>query len=221
MPLEVIGAGFGRTGTASLKAALEVLGFMKCYHMFEFMEHLEHVGHWENALNGKPVAWDELFDGYRATVDWPGCTFYRELMVAYPDAKVILSVRDPERWYDSASKTIFSAPRRGPLRLLQLLTTPRLWRPVRFVRGLLQVGTFGKKDSDKAHTIGVFEAHNKAVKQTVPPERLLVYEVKEGWEPLCRFLGVAVPEVPFPHINDSDTFAQNMQEHLRRGLKAS
>lgn len=220
MSLDVIGAGFGRTGTASLKVALEQLGFSKCYHMFEFMEHLEHISHWEAALKGKPVAWAELFEGYRATVDWPGCTFYRELMDAYPDAKVVLSVRDPERWYESASSTIFSARRGGPRRLLQLLTTPRMWRPIRFVRSLLHVGTFGGKGENKAHAIGVFEAHNEAVRRIVPPERLLVYEVKEGWEPLCRFLGVPVPETPFPHVNDSDRFMQNTQEHLRRGLKA-
>lgn len=219
MPLQVIGAGFGRTGTASLKAALELLGFGPCYHMFEFMEHPEHARHWELALAGKPVPWDELFRGYQATVDWPGCTFYQELMAASPDAKVVLSVRDPERWYESARKTIFTAPRGNPKMLLQLLTTPRMWRSVRFVYRLLHLRTFGRKEQDSAHATAVFAAHNEAVRRTVPPERLLVYEVKEGWEPLCRFLGVPVPPVPFPHVNDAETFQENMQARFRSRAK--
>ncbi len=221
MALRVIGAGFGRTGTASLKAALETLGFNKCYHMFEFMEHPEHAGYWDDALRGRPVAWDRLLEGYQATVDWPGCTFYRELMAAYPDAKVVLSVRDPERWFESASTTIFTAPRGGLQQLLQLLTTPRMWRSVWVVWRLLHVRTFGRREQDKAHAIAVFEAHIEEVKRVVPPEQLLVYEVKQGWEPLCRFLGVPVPELPFPHVNDAASFEQNMQQRFRRRAKAS
>lgn len=222
MPLQVIGAGFGRTGTASLKAALETLGFGRCYHMFEFMEHPEHAKYWDAASRGKPVAWDELFEGYRATVDWPGCTFYHELMTAYPKANVVLSVRDPERWYESASKTVFTAPRGGLRQLLQLLTTPRMWRSVWVVRRILQVQTFGGKTRDKDHTIAVFQAHNGAVERTVPSERLLVYKIEEGWGPLCRFLGVPVPETPFPHVNDAATFQENIKERFRKGAaKAS
>ncbi len=104
MALDVIGAGLGRTGTLSLKAALEELGLGKCYHMTEVLAHPESVPVWDAAARGQPVDWDELFDGYRATVDWPGCSFYRELLDRYPDAKVILSVRDPERWYESAAR---------------------------------------------------------------------------------------------------------------------
>lgn len=217
MALQVIGAGFGRTGTASLKAALETLGYGRCYHMFEFMEHPEHAPYWDAASRGRPVAWDELFEGYRATVDWPGCTFYRELRAAYPDAKVVLSVRDPERWYRSASKTIFTAPRGGPKFLFQLLATPRMWRSVRVVRRILSKRTFRGKERDKAHTIGVFNAHIEDVRRTVPPERLLVYEVGQGWGPLCDFLGVPVPAQAFPHVNDADTFQENMQKRFRRG----
>jgi hypothetical protein len=218
MALKVIGAGFGRTGTASLKEALETLGFRKCYHMFEFMEHPEHARYWEAAAKGKPTDWEKLFEGYEATVDWPGCTFYKELMAAYPDAKVVLSVRDPERWYESARKTIFTAPRGGRM-LLQLLLTPRMWRSVGVVRRILRQGTFGGKERDKAHAIGVFNAHVEEVKRTVPPERLLVYEVKAGWEPLCRFLGVEVPPVPFPHVNDTETFQETMKERFKAGMR--
>ncbi len=158
--------------------------------MFEFMEHPEHARYWDAALKGKKVAWDELFEGYQATVDWPGCTFYQELMAQYPDAKVLLSVRDPERWYKSASETIFTASRGGPRQLWQLLSTPRMWRSIWVVIRLIPRRTFSGKEHDKAHAIGVFKAHIEEVKRVVPPERLLVYEVKEGWEPLCRFLGV-------------------------------
>ncbi len=222
MPLQVIGAGFGRTGTASLKAALETLGFSKCYHMFEFMEHPEHARYWDAASRGKPVAWEGLFKGYQATVDWPGCTFYKPLMAAYPEAKVVLSVRDPERWFESASKTIFTASRGGLRQLLQLLVTPRMWRSVWVVRRILQVQTFRGKERDKEHTIAVFQAHIEEVNRTVPPERLLIYDVKEGWGPLCSFLGVPVPETPFPHVNDSETFQENMKKRFRKGaVKAS
>ena len=217
MALKVIGAGFGRTGTASLKEGLETLGFGKCYHMFEFIEHPEHARYWDAALKDKPVAWDDLFEGYQATVDWPGCTFYRELMAQYPDAKVLLSVRDPERWYKSASETIFSASRGGPRQLWQLLTTPRMWRSIWVVIRLIPRRTFGGKEHDKAHAIRVFEQHIEEVKRTVPPEKLLVYEVKEGWKPLCRFLEVPVPDAPFPHVNDTGTFQKMMNERFRRG----
>src|SRR5262249_37024332 len=107
MPIKVIGAGLGRTGTLSLKVALEELGFVKCYHMIEVFAHFGHVPVWDAATRGQPVDWDELFRGYQATVDWPSCSFYEELMRRYPDAKVILTVRDPERWYESVRQTIF------------------------------------------------------------------------------------------------------------------
>ena len=110
MSLKVIGAGFGRTGTTSLKAALERLGFDRCYHMFEFMEHPEHAKYWDAASKGKPVDWNALFEGYQSTLDWPGCSYYRDLMQRYPEAKVLLTVRDSEKWYQSAQKTIFRPP---------------------------------------------------------------------------------------------------------------
>ncbi len=150
MPLQVIGAGFGRTGTASLKAALETLGFTKCYHMFEFMEHPEHAKYWDAASQGKPVAWDRLFEGYQATVDWPGCTYYIQLMEAYPEAKVVLSVRDPERWYESVSKTIFTASRGGLRQLLQLLATPRMWRSVWWCGAFFRCRPSGAKSGTKS-----------------------------------------------------------------------
>jgi Sulfotransferase domain len=111
MTIEVLGAGFGRTGTMSLKVALEELGVGPCYHMIELFGHPEHVELWEAASQGKAVNWDELFSGYRATTDWPACSFYEELMEKYTDAKVILTVRNPDRWYESTYNTIYGMRR--------------------------------------------------------------------------------------------------------------
>jgi len=111
MAIKVIGAGFGRNGTLSLKQALETLGFGKCYHMAEVFQHPEHVPVWRAAAHGKSVDWDAVFDGYQASVDWPSCSFWQEQMARYPDAKVVLSERDPERWYESVMNTIYPDPR--------------------------------------------------------------------------------------------------------------
>lgn len=201
--MKVIGAGFGRTGTTSLKAALEELGFDKCYHMQELFQHPEHAEVWLRAWRGEPVDWPAFFAGYQATVDWPGCTFYQQLMDVYPDAKVLLSVREPDRWYESSHKTIYQISRAPAMGLLQR-SLPRLRKMYGMVCTLVWQGTFDGRFSDRAHAIEVFEAHNRAVQEYVPPERLLVYSVKEGWEPLCNFLDVPVPEdKPFPHLNDA------------------
>ena len=195
MSLEVIGAGFGRTGTMSLKVALEELGFGPCYHMSELFEHPEHVEWWEAAVRGDPVHWEGLFYGYQATVDWPGAAFYRELMERYPQAGVILTVRDPERWYESARNTIFS------LQGVASSRAPKMARDLASQKG------FDGDVEDHRHMIEAFEGWNEEVKELVPAQRLLVYEVKEGWDPLCEFLGVEVPKgKPFPHLNDSESF---------------
>jgi hypothetical protein len=213
MTLEVIGAGFGRTGTASLKVALEELGFGPCYHMSELFEHSEHVPLWEAARQGEPVDWEEIFYGYKATTDWPSGAFYAELMERYSDAKVILTVRDPESWYESARSTIFSMQRvasSSPLFSLAAAFVPRIRsirRAVSMVSGLAWEDMFDGRFEDREYAIGVFERWNEEVQERVPAERLLVYEVKEGWGPLCAFLGVEAPEdKPFPHLNDAEVF---------------
>jgi hypothetical protein len=214
MPLKVIGAGLGRTGTLSLKAALEQLGFGKCYHMTEVLAHPEHVRVWDAAARGEPVDWEALFQEYQATVDWPGCNFYEELLRLYPDAEVILTVRDPDRWYDSAKQTIYYVRQAFPDWLLPWM--PRMRRFRRMLDRLIWDGTFGGRFEDKPHAIEVFNRHNEAVKRAVPPDRLLVYEVREGWGPLCAFLGVPVPEgQPFPHLNDTEVFRSRIR---RAGL---
>jgi len=208
MSLKVIGAGFGRTGTLSLKAALERLGFDKCHHMTEVLKHPETASAWVAAGDGEMVDWRELLEGYQACVDWPGCTFYRELMEVYPDAKVLLTVRDQERWYESVRTTIY-----------QFSTTCPRWLTwlVPGIRAILRVSNacawrvFGGHFEDKAHALSVFNAHIADVRRHVPKERLLVFEVSQGWGPLCEFLGVAVPDEPFPHLNDRATMKKRLR----------
>ena len=205
MSIKVIGAGFGRTGTLSLKSALEELGLVKCYHMTDVLANLQHAALWDDAARGKPVDWDSLFQGYHATVDWPGCGFYEQLMRQYPGAKVILTVRDPDRWYDSARQTIYMARNAFP-RWLKFLN-PRMSRFSKMLDSVVWHGTFHGRFEDKVYAIDVFNQHNERVRQIVPAAQLLVYDVREGWGPLCRFLELPVPAGrPFPHLNDATEF---------------
>ena len=211
MNLEVIGASFGRTGTMSMKAALEELGFGPCYHMRELFRHPEHQEQWRAAMRGELVDWERVLGDYRAIVDWPGCSFYGELLERNPDAKVILTVRDPQRWYESVRGTIYTTSRayRSVAFRLAGLVSPkarRLVRASRFVSELVWEGTFDGRFGDREDAIGVFARHNEEVKRRIPPERLLVYEVKQGWGPLCDFLGVEAPDKPFPHLNDGGAY---------------
>ena len=210
--MKVIGAGFGRTGTASLKRALEELGFGPCYHMTEVFANPEHADFWLSAWRGEPVNWDGVLGSYEATVDWPACTFYEELMERHPDAKVLLSVRDPEKWYESTRNTIYELDKistgsplsRLSFALLSLLvfgTFNTSQAPMG--NEIVFRGTFDGRFEDKHHAIEVFNRHNEEVLRRVPKERLLVYEVKDGWGPLCEFLGVKEPDKPFPHLNDA------------------
>lgn len=224
MSIQVIGAGLGRTGTMSLKVALEELGFAKCYHMLELLMNPQQVVYWEAASAGKPVDWEALFEGYQATVDYPACRYYRELMAQYPEAKVILTVRDPNSWFESASETIFQAGRRmqgdggGPPQF-QFPGDPQLFaRIFGMVHRDFWDGDFEGKLDDRARMVELFNKHTEAVKAYVPAGKLLVYEVKEGWESLCRFLDVPVPEgKPFPRLNDRQTFRDRIEEGRRRG----
>jgi hypothetical protein len=210
----------------SLKVALEELGFGPCYHMSELFEHPEHLPLWEAARRGEPANWEEIFRGYRATTDWPGGAFYEELMERYPDAKVILTVRDPQSWYESARSTIYGMQRvasSSPLFSLAAAFVPRvrsIKRAVSMVSGLAWEDMFDGRFEDREYAIGVFEQWNEEVKRRVPAERLLVYDVKEGWEPLCEFLEVELPkDKPFPHLNDAEVFRGRIR--LMRALTAA
>lgn len=203
MALDIIGAGFGRTGTSSLKLALEHLGFGPCHHMFEVRDNPHLLLDWERVANGETVDWDSVFQGYRSQVDWPGARVWRELAAHYPDAKVILTVRDPDEWYDSIAATIIP------------LIEARGQHAVPHVNGIANMGykliaeqVFGDRWKDRRHAISVFNAHIAEVQRTIPRERLITFDVREGWEPLCAFLGVPVPLISFPKLNSSTHFVE-------------
>ena len=219
MALQVIGAGLGRTGTLSLKGALEELGFGPCYHMIELLTHPEQISYWEAASRRETVEWDTLFEGYRSAVDYPAARYYRELMEQYPDAKVILTLRDPEGWWESARETIYQAGRPapgqegGPPPQMPFPGDPQLFaRIFSMVQRDVWEKDFGGRFEDREHAIEVFNRHTAAVRERVPADRLLVYQVREGWEPLCRFLGVPIPEgKPFPRLNDREVFRKRLR----------
>jgi hypothetical protein len=197
MSLQVIGAGLGRTGTMTLKTALEMLGFAPCHHMVEVFAHMaEQAPFWLAAARGEAVDWDKGLAGYRASVDWPSAHFYRQLAAHYPDAKVILSRRDPQRWFESMSETILKSmamqPEGGD-------------HPMQFARMIVVEQTLGG-DLSAENVMAAFERHNAEVIASIAPERLLVFEAAQGWEPLCAFLKVPVPDAPFPRTNSREEF---------------
>ncbi|HEY8156596.1 MAG TPA: sulfotransferase [Myxococcota bacterium] len=199
MTLELIGAGLGRTGTLSLKAALERIGYAPCYHMIEVLAAPERGRHWLEQTRSGSHDWDAIFAGYRATVDWPAAAFWRELAARYPDAKVLLSLRDSDRWYDSVMNTIYQVMTQRPPEN----APPIIHEFHAMVYELIFQRTFAGRLEDRAHAKRVFEAHNQAVIDAIPASRLLVYRAGDGWEPICRFLDVPVPDEAFPHLNDT------------------
>jgi hypothetical protein len=209
--MRLIGAGLPRTGTLTQKVALEMLGFEPCYHWVNVIADLNQVGVWNRALDGDGP-WEEVFGGFQATVDWPGGYFWEELMDHYPDAKVLLSVRDAEKWEPSFRETIWNMCFGESL--IRLISSARGQVDPQWSRYLQLVdrmfwsgeGTFAAGHDTPEQLMGQFERHNEQVKATVPPERLLVWSVTEGWEPLCDFLEVPVPAEPLPHVNDRETF---------------
>jgi hypothetical protein len=224
--LLVIGAGFGRTGTTSLRGALVQLGFAPCDHMDENFEHLERFALWREAFQrkqaGEPIDWRPLLADYRAIADWPGAYFWRELTSAHPEAKVILTVRDPDRWYASTLATIINFRTRvrdgdslsARVRMLLLrLGMPSIREALQFIDDLIWQGTFDGRFHEREYALRVFNEHNQAVQATIPADRLLVFDVKQGWEPLCQFLGVSVPAgEPFPHLNDTSSMEKDIRE---------
>jgi hypothetical protein len=217
MSLQVIGAGLGRTGTLSLKLALERLGLGPCYHMAELMMNPGRTPLWIAAADGKPD-WEAVFASYSSTTDYPACIYWRELAAAYPKAKLILTKRDKEKWFDSTQATIFS----------DAMTARILGSPIEpFFRKTVW-SDFGERIHDRAFMTAYFEQHNAAVEDGVDAKRLLVYDVAEGWGPLCEFLGVPVPDSPFPKVNsreemqarmanagDADEMQAAVRQHLR------
>ena len=213
--LEVIGAGLGRTGTSSVKEALERLGFGPCHHMHEVIEHPETIRGWLRAAEGGPVDWDELLGAYHSAVAWPSVSFWRDLIDVYPDAKVLLTVRDPNAWYDSALHTIYRVRGADPQALPPAVRqryeeVPALREHPRLTDRLIWDGTFGGRFADRNHALAVYAEHLAEVRATVPADRLLEFDVAQGWQPLCAFLGVDVPDEPFPRLNTSESFRRNI-----------
>jgi Sulfotransferase domain len=201
MPLEIIGPGFGRTGTNSLKIALEHLGFGPCHHMFEVRDNPELLPDWEAAARGETVDWDEVFRGYRSQVDWPGARYWRELADHFPEAKVILSVRDPDAWFDSVQATIapfISARGTHP--------SPHANAIAEMAHQAIVAQVFDNRMSEREHATRVFREHTAEVQSAIPAHRLLAFDPRDGWQSLCEFLEVELPEIPFPRTNSSKEF---------------
>ena len=196
--LRVVGAGIGRTGTLSLKLALERLLGAPCYHMAEVFMHPEHAPAWHEAARGNLPDWHKFFRNYRATVDWPAASFWPELTRAFPEALVLLSVRDAESWWRSAHATIFPGMERA---------SPE-WRAM---IGTLFDARFTTRLDDREACIAAFERHNAAVRAAIPPSRLLEWRAGDGWEPLCAALGVPVPDEPFPHRNSTEEWLTRLR----------
>ncbi len=194
MALKVVGAGLGRTATFSLKFALEYLGVGPCYHMTELLAGgRRNIPLWLDVMDGRPD-WDAIFDGCQSSTDYPACSYWRELADYYPHAKVVLTVRDADSWFDSVSETIFSDHMMGSL----------AGSPVEAMMKGTIFNAFGDRVKDRAFMTGWFKRRNQEVIDALPQERLLVYSPREGWKPLCSFLGVPVPDRPFPRVNSRD-----------------
>ena len=217
MTLEVIGAGFGRTGTASMKAALEQLGYLKTHHMFEVMGDARQMDLWHGIATGRAPDWDAVYADFPAAVDFPTASYWRELAAHYPDAKVILTVRDEDKWWKSARSTIIAIGRASPQWARRLI--PPIRKNTEMVNGTVWDRMFDGRQFEEAHAKMVYREHNAAVAAELPADRLLVFEVKEGWEPLCAFLGKPVPDTPFPHVNDGAEF-QGMIRKIKRTFAA-
>ena len=208
MALEVIGAGLGRNATFTLKFALEHLGFGPCYHMVEVLAGARrNVPLWQAAADGQPD-WDAIFEGYRSAADHPACNYWRELAEYYPDAKVVLTMRDPDSWFDSVSATIYS-----PGMLASLAGSP--------LEKMFQctfLHPYGDRIGERAWMTDWYRQRNQDVIDSIAPERLLVFDAKQGWGPLCEFLKVPVPAEPLPRVNSRDELSGASEE--KGGLPA-
>jgi len=203
MALKVVGAGLGRTGTHSLKIALEQLLGEPCYHMAEVFQNPQHVPGWHGAAEGRMPDWEEFLTGYGASVDWPASAFWKEQSEAFPDSLILLSTRDAESWWNSASKTIFNpANGEGPMR-------DSAW--FQMVIALFN-NHFVPDIHDKDACIAAYNRHNEEVLRSAPADRLLVWQVSDGWGPICERLGLPVPAEPFPVTNTTEEFLRRRQE---------
>ncbi len=201
MPLKIVGSGLGRTGTKSMQTALNMLGFGPCHHMVEVFAHPESMQLWIDAAEGRPD-WDLIFKDYQSMVDYPGAAYWKQIADHFPQAKVLHTVRDPDKWWESTQATIFNpegmARRRGTSSVAE-----------RFFGSFM--GPLAAHLDDRAYMTDYFRKHTEAVKAAIAPERLLIYEVGEGWDRLCKFLGVPVPAEPYPSENSREEFVARVQ----------
>jgi len=203
MSLRVVGAGLPRTGTRSLQVALGQLLGGPCYHMVEVFEHLEHVPTWRDAVRGQPPDWNDFLSEYDAAVDWPASAFWRELADANPDALIVLSVRDDgATWWRSADQTIFTVTRR---------TEHEHGEWLALAHELLEA-RIGPGWDDEVVATAAYERHNAEVRATAPRDRLLEWNAREGWEPICAALGIATPTDPFPRVNTTEEWQERRDE---------
>lgn len=209
--LQVIGAGFGRTGTHSLGLALEKLGFSPCYNIIEATKNPHHIASWNDAMDGKSVDWDFLFADYRSAVEWPAVAFLPELTSHFPDAKVILTLREAESWFESANATIFDG-----LELSAHNPDPIKRERGSMARRLILERTFDGKYRDKDHAIRIYKKHIQNVINLIPSNRLMQFNVKEGWDPLCAFLDRPIPDEPFPRLNERTEFLASAPEWTKK-----
>jgi Sulfotransferase domain len=214
--MKIIGAGLPRTATTTQMYALEKLGCSPCYHMRDLLADLDTgLPLWEEAVNGSPD-WERIFGGAQSTVDWPSARYYRELMDYYPDAKVLLSVRDGEEWAASMQQTVWGVYHGDSV--LHYVCRARavldpLWSRYMDLMTRMTWDEGGALEGDTSTTAGLvaaMERWNEKVKQTVPPERLLAWDLRDGWEPLCEFLELPVPDEPLPQLNDSASFREGI-----------
>jgi len=199
--LKIIGAGFGRTGTYSLKLALEELGLGRCHHMWEVFKNPAQLRAWQRVASGEVPDWDGLFEGYAAQVDWPGAYYWRQLAEHFPQAKVILTVRSEQSWYDSIMSTVYPSSRDHAT-----YSSEQTRARAEFVYQIVSQQSFDGRLEDRDYAISIFRRHIAGVQASVPAHRLLTYRVSDGWKPLCEFLEMPLPSTPFPHSNRREEF---------------
>ena len=225
MAIKIIGAGFPRTGTTTLKRCLETLGHSHVYHMKELLVNPENLHYWKKLDETGDTDWKELYKGYDATVDFPGYPWYKEHMKQYPDAKVILTVRDFEGWYKSVDSTVFRAGPQTPVEKIKmmgkLLSSARarnVVKCIKFFKKVFFANELQGKFEDKAFAQKIWEDHITNVKAFVPQEKLLIYDVREGWAPICKFLGVEEPSEPLPHLNKKENFKEMLPQLMKGNM---
>lgn len=211
MALSVIGAGFGRTGTESMKVALETLGLGPCHHMKEVIASPEQTRIWRSIAHDSEKQnseqnWDEVFTGYNSAVDWPSAYFWRELSAYYPNAKILLTVRSPESWHASMEKTIFKSLGENADRASVGVK-------------LIAERVFANRMDDREHTLSIYQKNIEEAQAAFNDDRLLTYTIGDGWEPLCRFLDKPVPDVPYPRTNSTDEFNALMAKLKEEGRR--